>query len=247
MEEQLLKKRITELRKRAEYTYGTEFTDFLTLSEIDTVKSVLHGANYMFYGGMENTERCMLCIAHEDIEIMPEMFPIRSVLVQPKNMKFAECFGHRDVLGSVLGLGLAREVIGDIFIREKEALVLCTEQIAVFLTEHLVQVRHTNVVCTISESSEQDFQKEYQYISRTVSAVRIDTIAAAAFGISRSSATSAVSAGKVFINGREITTPSTSVKEDDVISFRGLGKAKLKEIGGLTKKGRITVSLERYR
>lgn len=247
MEEQLLKKRITELRKRAEFTYGTEFTDFLTLSEIETAKSVLHGANYMFYGGLDDTERCMLCVAQEDIEITPETFPICSVLVQPKNAKFADEFQHRDVLGSVLGLGLERDVIGDIFIREKEALVLCTKPIADFLTEHLLQVRHTHVVCKISDSSEQAFQKEFQHVSRTVSAVRIDTIAAAAFGISRSSATTAVSAGKVFINGREITTPSTPVKEGDVISFRGLGKAKLKEIGGLTKKGRITVALERYR
>lgn len=247
MDELLFKKRITELRKRAEFSYRTEFTDFLTLSEIETAKTVLHGANYMFYGGLADTERCMLCVAHEEIEITPELFPICGVLIQPKNVKFAESFSHRDVLGSVLGLGLERDVIGDIFIKEKAAFLLCTERIGSFLTEQLVQVRHTNVVCKVSEATEQEFQKEYQEVSRTVSAIRIDTIAAAAFGISRSSATTAVSAGKVFINGREITTPSTPVKEGDVISFRGLGKAKLKEVGGLTKKGRITVSLERYR
>ena len=56
----------------------------------------------------------------------------------------------------------------------------------------------------------------------------------------------AISAGKVFINGREICSPSFGVKEEDVISFRGEGKARLKEIGGLTKKGRISVTLERY-
>jgi len=247
MDDLLFKKRITELRKRAEFSYRTEFTDFLTLSEIELAKSVLHGANYMFYGGLTDTERSMLCVAQEDIEITPELFPICGVLIQPKNVKFAEAFNHRDVLGSVLGLGLERDVIGDIFIREKEAYLLCTERIASFLTEQLTQVRHTNVVCKISETEEQEFQKEYQAVSKTVSAVRIDTIAASAFGISRSSAASAVTAGKVFINGREITTPSTGVKEGDVISFRGLGKARLNEVGGLTKKGRITVSLERYR
>ena len=127
-----------------------------------------------------------------------------------------------------------------------QAFLLCAERIATFLIEQLSQIRHTNVVCELAGAEESGFEKEFQVVSRTVSAVRIDAIAAAAFGVSRSSAATAVSGGKVFINGREITSPSASVKELDVISFRGLGKARLKEIGNLTKKGRISVTLERY-
>ncbi len=247
MEELLLKKRISELRKRADFSYRTEFTDFLTLSEIETAKTVLNGANFMFYGGHPDTERQMLCIAPGDVEIVPEMFPICGMKIVPKSIKFASNFSHRDVLGSVLGLGLQRDVIGDIFIKEKEAYLLCAERIAVFLEEQLLQVRHTNVQCSVADASETEFTKEFQELTRTVSAIRIDTVVAVAFGISRSSAASAISSGKVFINGREIVSPSSAVKEQDVISLRGLGKARLKEIGGLTKKGRISVTLERYR
>lgn len=246
MDELLLKKRITELRKRVEFSYGTEFTDFLTLSEIETAKSVLNGSNYMFFGGYDDTERQMLCIASEDITITPEMFPITGIKIVPKNVKFSETFSHRDILGSVLGLGLERDVIGDIFVKEKEAFLLCVERIATFLTEHLEQVRHTNVLCKIEQTEDDSFKKEFQVFSRTVSAIRIDAVAAAAFGVSRSSAASAVSGGKIFLNGREITSPSASVKELDVLSFRGQGKARLKEIGNLTKKGRIVVTIERY-
>lgn len=246
MDEVLLKKRIAELRKRADFAYRTEFTDFLTLSEIETAKTVLNGANYRFYGGCPDTERQMLCIAPEDVEVEDAMFPIVRVRIAPKNVKFGEELSHRDVLGSVLGLGLERDVIGDIFVKEKEAYVLCAERIASFLTEQLTQVRHTSVVCSVSEGEEEAFAREFRIVSRTVSAVRIDSVAAAAFGVSRSSAASAISGGKVFINGREVTSPSASVKEQDVISFRGEGKARLKEIGGLTKKGRISVTLERY-
>lgn len=246
MDELLLKKRIMELRKRAEFSYRTVFTDFLTLSEIETAKSVLVGSNFMFYGGHPDTERQILCIAPEDVEITSELFPVCGVRIVAKHMKFAGEFSHRDVLGSVLGLGLDRDVIGDIFVKEKEAYLLCAERIAEFLTEQLTQVRHTNVVCELADAKETDFDKEFQVVSRTVSAIRIDSIAAAAFGVSRSSAATAVSGGKVFINGREVTAPSAHVKEQDVISFRGQGKARLKEIGSLTKKGRISVMLERY-
>jgi len=246
MDDQLLKKRILELRKRAEFSYRTEFTDFLTLSEINTAKTVLAGSNHCFYGGLADTERLMLCIAPEDITITPELFPICGIRIVPKHVKFAGDFSHRDVLGSVLGLGLDRDVIGDIFIKDKEAYLLCSERIAVFLTEQLTQIRHTNVVCNIETADNSEFTKEFQVISRTVSAIRLDSVAAAAFGVSRSSAATAISGGKLFINGKEILSAATQVKEQDVISFRGLGKAKLKEIGSLTKKGRIAITIERY-
>lgn len=246
MEDALLKKRISELRKRADFAYQTEFTDFLTLNEIETAKSVLSGANYMFYGGLPDTERLMLCIAPENMEITPDIFPICGMRITPKSLKFAEVLSHRDVLGSVLGLGLERSVIGDIYLKEKEAYLLCAERIAGFLEEHLLQVRHTNVSCMRAEAQENEFEREFRLMARTVSANRIDAIAAAAFGVSRSSTATAISGGKVFINGREILSPSVQVKEGDVISFRGEGKARLKEIGGLTKKGRISITMERY-
>lgn len=246
MDELLLKKRIAELRKRAEFSYRTEYTDFLTLSELETAKTVANGCNYRFFGGMEETERKMLCIAHEDIEITDDLFPITGILVTPKSIKFSENFSHRDVLGSVLGLGLQRDVIGDIFVNEKEAYILCTKQISDFILENLSKVRHTNVICNRISAEETSFKKEFKVVEHTVSAIRIDTICAAAFSVSRSSASAAISAGKVFINGKEILSPSSVVKEDDVISFRGEGKARLKQIGGLTKKGRISVIIERY-
>ncbi|MGN1084862.1 MAG: RNA-binding protein [Lachnospiraceae bacterium] len=246
MEEVLLKKRIAELRKRAEFAYKAEFTDFLTLSEAQTARSVLNGANHLFYGGFADAERQMLCIAPDTMEITPELFPICGMRITPKHSKFAESFTHRDVLGSVLGLGLERSVIGDIYLKEKEAYLLCAERIAPFLAEQLIQIRRTNVSCRIAVAEENEFVREFQTVTGTVSANRIDAVAAVAFGVSRSSAATAVSGGKVFINGRETASPSVIVKEGDVISFRGYGKARLKEIGGPTKKGRISITLERY-
>ena len=166
--------------------------------------------------------------------------------ITPKSLKFAEALSHRDVLGSVLGLGLERSVIGDIYMKEKESFLLCAERIADFLTEQMTQVRHTKVLCVPEEAGENEFEREFRVMARTVSANRIDAVAAAAFGVSRSSTATAISGGKVFLNGREILSPAVQVKEGDVISFRGEGKARLKEIGGLTKKGRISITLERY-
>lgn len=246
MEEELLKKRIMELRKRATFSSYTVFTDFLTLSEVQCAKTVLNGCNHMFFGGIADCERVMLGIASDEAEIDPQEFPISGIKISPKNSKFAETLSHRDILGSVLGLGLERYVIGDIFLKDNVAYLFCSDKIEPFLLDQLTQVRHTQVVCEHFLPSEGEFQREFKEITASVAAVRIDAIAAAAFHVSRSTAASDIPSGKVFLNGKEVSSPSVLVKEGDVISYRGQGKARLKTIGSMTKKGRISVTLEQY-
>lgn len=246
MEDELLKKRIMELRKRAMFSNYIIFTDFMTLSEVACAKTVLNGCNHMFYGGADDCERVMLGIASEETEILPQNFPICGVKISPKSPKFAEKLSHRDILGSVLGLGLERFVIGDIFLKDNVAYLFCTEKIEQFLLEQLTQVRHTQVVCEPFSKEESGFEREFKSVSASVSALRIDAIVAACFPVSRSTAASDIPSGKIFLNGKEILSPSVQVKEGDVISYRGYGKARLKSVGSLTKKGRITVTLEQY-
>lgn len=246
MEEELLKKRILELRKRAEFTHQLQFTDFLTLSELTAAKSVLNGANYLLFGGTLDTERVMVGIAGSDEKLTEADFPIVTLRIDPQNEKFAQEISHRDVLGSVLGLGLERAVIGDIFVKDKSAFLFCQDKIADFIVQELSQVRHNRVKCSVVSADSQDCERQSKILNKTVSSVRIDAVTAAAFSESRSSVAGDIPSGKVFLNGKEITAAATLVKEEDVISYRGHGKVKLKEIGGLTKKGKISITLELY-
>lgn len=246
MEEELLKKRIAELRKRAEFGGYAVFTDFLTLSEQDVAKFAIGNTPHRFFGGADDTERCMLGISEEEAFLNKEMFPISVLRIVPKNAKFAEELTHRDVLGSVLGLGLLREVIGDIFLKDSCVYLFCEEKIASFLTENLTQIKHTFVVCSVCEDMPDDLRPNFSETVRSVAALRLDSIAAAAFDISRSKVATDIAAGKLYVNGREILSASYIVKETDVLSYRGVGKARLKTIGNLTRKGRISVTLEHY-
>ena len=69
----------------------------------------------------------------------------------------------------------------------------------------------------------------------------------AAFGQGRGKASGLISGGSVSVNYQVITKPDHMVSEGDRISCRGLGKICLTRIKGTTKKGRISVTLERYR
>lgn len=247
MEDELLKKRVMELRKRALFGGYAVFTDFLACSEIQCAKTVTSGSSHMFYGGSQDAERVMLGIAPEGVELLPEEFPIRCMKISPKNAKFSEHLTHRDILGSVLGLGIERGVVGDIYFKDADAYVFCHEKIMPFLLEHLTQVRHTKVSCTEVSLAKETFQREFQEFVRSVAALRLDAVAAAAFNVSRNTAAADIASGRLFLNGRETLSPSVTIKEEDVISYRGIGKARLKSVGALTRKGRISVTFEKYK
>ena len=48
------------------------------------------------------------------------------------------------------------------------------------------------------------------------------------------------------VNGRQVLKPDTELSEGDRISLRGKGKAALKEVGGRTRKDRISVIITRW-
>ena len=89
-------------------------------------------------------------------------------------------------------------------------------------------------------------EQEYKEIKATVADLRIDALAAAGYGISRSRMAEEIKAQNVFINGLVAKKPAQEVKEGDEISFGKRAKVVLYQVNGTTKKGRIGVLLRRY-
>ena len=89
-------------------------------------------------------------------------------------------------------------------------------------------------------------EPEVKQIEDTVSSLRLDSIISSGFRIGRSAAAQYVTAGKAAIDGLPCEKPDKQVGEGVKISVRGLGKIKLKTVNGLTKKGRISVVIDRY-
>ena len=137
----VLKKRLTELYERAE-NYGCAFyTDFLSLSE----QSVLEELNLKatLFGGYPLAERKLARFG----ESYGEDFPAVFIKIEPLQKKFADKLTHRDFLGSILGLGLKRSVLGDIIVHDNCGYLVCLDSIADFIVSELEKVKHTNVRC----------------------------------------------------------------------------------------------------
>jgi RNA-binding protein YlmH len=98
----------------------------------------------------------------------------------------------------------------------------------------------------ISREKLQEKEEKVKIISATVAALRLDAVAAAGYGISRSRMAEEIKSQNVKLNWKEAKSASQTVAEGDVMSFRGRGRVELSEIRGTTKKGRCAITLKRY-
>ena len=146
-----------------------------------------------------------------------------------------------------MGEGIARETVGDICVGKGQCDFFVTAEIAPYILQNFTGAGRTKVhleQIPLAEVSVPEVQTKE--IRDTVASLRLDSIIASGFRIGRSAAAQYVTAGKVAIDGLPCEKPDKPVDEGSKVSVRGLGKIKLKNINGQTKKGRISVIIIRY-
>lgn len=247
-EEQILRKRILDLARTAEYKGICTYTDFLNLNEISIFHQMncdLPNVKYDLFGGYSGAERNVLCFyGEESVKAFSDF--ITCIKIQPLNKKFSDDLNHRDFLGAIMNLGIERSKIGDILVREKEGYVFCVSSISRFIIDNLDKVKHTSIKCSIAEKDTPDITPNLKEITGSVSSARLDSVIALAFHSSRNSILGLISGGKVFIDGRLVESNSYPLKEDETVSVRGLGKFIYKGMQNQTKKGRYFIKLLKY-
>ena len=247
-EEVMLQKRLIELSKIAYQRDIVTFSDFLNLNELNilhtTPKNELH-TNYVTFGGYNYSERQMVAFLPDALCYEYE-YPISILKISPLQKKFSEKLNHRDYLGSILNLGIDRSKLGDILVEDEYAIMFVQDSLEAFMIEELTRIRHTSVMVEKMELHDFQYTPKVHEIKGSVSSVRLDSLLALAFHSSRSKLVAYIEGGKVFVNGKLITSNGYQVKEDDIISVRGLGRFRYKEMSSQTKKGRCFVTVEVY-
>lgn len=247
-EEQLLEKRFLELANTAYQKSIPLYTDFLTLYEQDIflrLKTKLPPIYTLLDGGYPLAERKMVCF-YPDQEVSYRKPPIKTIELSPVNPKFSDNLTHRDYLGALMNLGIERAVLGDIVFDENSTFLFCKENMVEYMIENLSFIKHTNISCKEVELTNLDFSIKYEEIKGSVATTRLDSVLSLAFGGSRSKLSAYIEAKKVFVNSRLIESNSYMLKDNDMVSVRGLGKFIFEETVGLTKKGRSYITLKKY-
>ena len=167
--------------------------------------------------------------------------------IQVKGSGFRE-LAHRDYLGSVLGLGLERDAIGDILIPDSHSAILLTDtRVADFLTTQLTKVATDTVkVSRLPEGTPLAGTRRLQPITDTVASERLDCVVAALCNLSREKAQMAVRSGIVELDYEACEACDTTVDAPAVISVRGFGKFAVHAFDGTTRKGRVRLSAGKY-
>lgn len=241
----IIKKRFKELSIRSENRGTYFYSDFLNLYEqtvlFDEIKR-----DVKLYGGFPEAERKIACFGNENEFGYPANPPITIICIEPLSKKFSDDLTHRDFLGSLIGLGIKRETLGDIIITENVGYVFCLDNVAQFIIDNLFKVKHTSVSCSVcSELPENALPKPKEEVV-IVSSLRLDVGISAIYNISRSKSSALVDGEKVFINGKLINSSSKNIELGDTVSVRGYGRFRYVDILGDTRKGRIRVLCEIY-
>ncbi len=249
MQENTIKKRLLDLASRAYQKNTYTFSGFLPPADqslLYELERELAHIPWTLFGGGEMCERQMVRFGSEDVMGYDEPFPIVCLVIAPVAKKFADALTHRDFLGALMHLGIERDVLGDIIVKENTGYVFCEEAMAAFLQDHLTTIKHTTVSCTITRECPAAAAPELKEEVLNVSAPRCDAIVAKAFGLSRSQVLPLFQTKRVFVNGRIYENNSGTLKPGDVVSARGFGKFIFDGTLSETKKGRIRVAIRRY-
>ena len=124
-EESLLISRIQDKIKFTKTKNKITYTDFLNIQEISLVEKFLKTEKidrYFSYGGNENSERVIFVFYPDKIDEEMAKKSLQNILsvIKIDNSK-EEDYEHRVYLSAVMKLGLKREKIGDIIVKETGA------------------------------------------------------------------------------------------------------------------------------
>lgn len=239
----ILEKRFTELANRAEERYCVTFSDFLNMEEKSLLEAQKFNIEYCFFGGYGTAERCVAAFGYgcENTD-----FPIAIIKAEPISPKFADKLSHRDFLGSLMGLGIRREVLGDIVIADNIGYIFCLKSIAEYIAQSLDKVRHTSVKCSIIATLPETAQSAPEEKQLIAASERLDVIVAAVYGFSRSEVKELFINRRVFVNSAQCENFSRIPKVGDIISVRGKGRFVYNGVLGNTKKNRLIISVSIY-
>lgn len=247
-EEEILRKRFIELSRTAYQRGIVTFSDFLNLNEQNILYTIPNNelySGYQMFGGYDLSERQMVAFL-PDALCCDYFYPISVLQIKPMHSKFSEDLTHRDYLGAILNLGIDRSKIGDILLDRQSAILFVQNNLEEFMMQELRKVRHTLVNVEKITLDSYHFQQSVKEITGSVSSLRLDSVLSVAFSSSRNKLISYIESGKVFVNGKLITSNGYQLKEQDIISVRGLGKFQYQNVISTTKKGRLFVRIHLY-
>ncbi|MDR1606274.1 MAG: cell division protein [Streptococcaceae bacterium] len=229
--------------------YGLVTTDFLNPRQLAILKTLVNGYRedqvQMFVSSsLVQSEYVKVILAPRYYELDVTDFDLACLQID-----FASKFvtlKHSQILGTLLGeTGLDRSKIGDIVAHQTFAQVLVNAKLVPLMIASIDKIAGSGV--KLREIGLAEFVKPpEQTVDKilTMSSLRLDKAIASAFNISRSQVQNLIQSRQAKVNYSDVLRNDFELDQGDLISVRGLGRFKIVQELGLTKKDKLRVEVQ---
>lgn len=243
--EDILAARLLDIAETVEKNRKYKSSFFLSPSEMQIAEVIANSSeslNVQFMGGFENAERNKAVFVHAEFEFdLNANIMALGVTWDKRYYKIA----HKDLMGAILAV-CKREFVGDIVLTDDGAQIAVDDKMGEYLIANLTKVGAAEVsIQQVDLEHLETKQEKVKTIQATVATLRVDAVAAVGYGVSRTQMTESIKMQQVKLNHKPAKNASQEVKVGDVISYRGRGRVEIAEIRGTTKKGRISIVVNR--
>ncbi|UQS86440.1 YlmH/Sll1252 family protein [Nicoliella spurrieriana] len=225
--------------------YRPILTSFLNPRQMYLLQIIVNSyedVKVSYFGGLHNSEMKRALIYPSYFE--PNDSDFKLCLFEIKYpTKFANLH-HGQILGTLMGSGIERNVIGDILFDGVRWQFVTEEEMQIYLEGQIDRIGKIKV----------DLQKlpinkiiepldEWKEVNTTVSSLRIDNVISKGFNISRNIAKDLVKHGKIHLNWGEFDRPDYELEINDVLSVRGYGRLRVSQVLGVSRRNKLRISL----
>ena len=243
--ERMLVRHAEDMARIAQSRGMARYSNFLSDREQDLATAAMNHQKckcFRWDGGWPDAERRVLCIEPEDC--WPAS-PVVCIRIDCKMVSGMTPPVHKDYLGSLMGLSLERESLGDILLvpdTPGTAYLFALENAARLITMELTRIGNISVSCTVVDEVPQFAPARREILTATVSSLRLDAVLAAMLRCSRGQAAEYIAAGRVQINHVAAASAHAPVYVEDIFTVRGKGRFQLTDLPGKSKKDRNIIA-----
>lgn len=253
-DEKLFESKILDKIKQSDSKNRFTSSDFLDLSQqmsVEKIMQIKKVENYQLFGGYEEAERKMLIIFPNMINeyVNKENFykQIMKIIRVKLPKELYGTYEHKNYLGALIKLGIKREKIGDILVRRDGADIIISSDIEKFVLLNLKTLTRfqKSEIEALNISDIIYIKPEKEIIKINIPSMRLDCIVGELARCSRNEASDIIKQERVFVNFKEELSNGKQIEENTYITIRGKGRFKILKVEGTTKKGRLSVIVEK--
>lgn len=205
-------------------------------------KNSINGLKFLCVGLNSEAEKRNIMIAPKNYDTMGFEFPVIYFKINGQN-KFRE-LQHKDFLGTIMSLGIKREVLGDLVVKNSVCFgIIIDEKYAII--ENIEKIG--NIPVKIEKIQKTDVpENEFKTEIILISSLRLDSFVSAVTGLSRQKSVDELEKGNILLNYNLVRDKSTEIKEGDTLTIKKVGKFRFEEIIGESRKNKIRIKIKKF-